>query len=269
MRPRWPQRLITLGLVGLLFAQLVASAAVKSPVFDEPANHLMLGYIVWRTGDWWLQREHPPLLHLLSASTLFLLNEHPDPRELAEWNDPTWRVGTRWPSLLWYKVFEAFPYPPSVLFFPARLVVIILTVLFSLIISRWACQRYGTSGGLIALFWLTLSPNWLAHGRLVTTDWIAAALLVTSLLVFHHSLHHPSLKALLLSGVTLGLGLGAKTSVLLAIPLLLLLTLAHGLGIRDMLLDLPSSIQEGVVRLAPGSIRCFLVIVLVGHLSRA
>src|SRR5207247_4164235 len=66
--------------------------AANGPTFDEAA-HLAAGYGYWTTGDFRLNREHPPLLKLYWALPLLAGDRPPFPRELAATGDH-WRVGT-------------------------------------------------------------------------------------------------------------------------------------------------------------------------------
>src|ERR1022692_4326320 len=60
---------------GLIILQMILVAIIvhgESPTFDE-ADHIFAGYMMWHSGDYGLNPEHPPLVKL--EATLPLLQE--------------------------------------------------------------------------------------------------------------------------------------------------------------------------------------------------
>src|ERR1700679_4220949 len=60
---------------GLIILQIILVAIIvhgESPTFDE-ADHIFAGYMMWHSGDYGLNPEHPPLVKLVA--TLPLLPE--------------------------------------------------------------------------------------------------------------------------------------------------------------------------------------------------
>ena len=62
MRARWFWPIATTLLV-LMFALQVSSIVLESQTFDE-GLHLVAGFSYYKTGDYRLNREHPPLAKL-------------------------------------------------------------------------------------------------------------------------------------------------------------------------------------------------------------
>ena len=155
-RSRW----VAVALLLILFAQLVTSSAIKSPVFDEPL-HMARAYYVTATGDWDMQGGHISLLYRLLGTMLWAMPGRPTACELASSND---RVEMA------RQIFRSLNRPWDAVMFPLRFVVMALTLFLGVILYRWAGERHGVQGSLLALLVYTFSPNILAHGRLVTTD---------------------------------------------------------------------------------------------------
>ncbi|HEC34179.1 MAG TPA: hypothetical protein ENI37_05620 [Chloroflexi bacterium] len=235
-------RWIAIGLLLLLFAQLTTSAAVKSPTFDEPL-HAVHGYVDLVTGDWRMQEEHPPLIHLLTGPFFWLLPNRPDPRALPGW------VPFNYLELAG-EVFHAFDLHPDVLIFPSRVVVMLLTLLLGATLHRWAVERHGPLGGLLALFVCAFSPNILAHGRLITTDLTLTCCFFLAVYAFQRLLVQPAAGWLAVASLTFGLALGAKASALLLIPVFALLTLLRSSGLGASETEWPRTIEEWFHRLA-------------------
>lgn len=77
---------LSVGLLLVLFVQLVTSSTVKCPGFDEPV-HTAQAYCVTATGDWDMQAGGLPLLYRLLGPLFWPLLERPAPGALAQPND--------------------------------------------------------------------------------------------------------------------------------------------------------------------------------------
>jgi hypothetical protein len=217
MRSRW----LAVGLLLVLFAQLATSSAVKSPVFDEPL-HMARAYHVAETGDWDMQGGHVSLLYRLLGPLFWALPQRPSARELAPSND---RVEMA------REIFRALNRPWDTLIFPLRVVVMYLTLLLGVILYRWAGERHGARGGLLALLVYAFSPNILAHGRLVTTDLVLTCFFFLAVYAFQRLLVHPSAGRCAIASLSLGLALGSKVSALLLLPVFVLLAISRSAGV--------------------------------------
>ncbi len=214
-------------LLLVCFAQLMTSAAVKSPTFDEPF-HAAYGYADLMTGDWRMQVQNPPFVHLLTGPLLLVLPERPDPRNLPSWADPFHLVTTA------RGILNAFNRPLDMLIFPQRVIVMHLTLLLGAVLCRWATDLYRWGGGLVALGLYAFSPNILAHGRLVTADLPFAFCFFIAVYTFQRFLARPSLWRGGVAGVALGLALGAKLSALVLLPIFGLFVLLKYMIFQDL-----------------------------------
>jgi hypothetical protein len=209
-----------LAILAAFAAQSLLSSRVKSPVFDEPA-HIAAGLAYLETGNFTLNRQHPPLLKELSGAALLLGGVHgpsaPEVRKLAASD-----LGSEFPigtSILMTN-------DPHRTLFRARLPFVILATFLGVLIFFWGREIAGETAALGALFLYAFDPTILAHSYLVTTDMGVATFGMLFLIALWRFARGPSWKTLLLAGVALGLALTAKFSAVFWVPAALCLVLA-------------------------------------------
>ena len=196
----------------------VDSALLESQTFDEGV-HLTAGYRYWLTGRFSMNREHPPLQKLLSALPLLLLRpELPsDPKLL---DDP-------------YEYARAFLYKgrnnAATLLFLGRLATIALTSCLVLAIAWTARRRFGAPAALLALALFALEPNIIAHGHYVTTDLAAALFFFLTVCLWLDPDIPP-----VWTGLSLGLALASKFSLVILWPLLPALYVLRWRGLKRL-----------------------------------
>lgn len=219
------QGIIIFLLILLLLAQGIFSMRLKSGTYDEP-NHIVRGYVPWKTGDFRFNIAHPPLINLLCGlPLLFLPGLEPDT------NHPYWAREEL------FKFAHYFVYynrrPAEEILFWGRIPVLLLSALLGLFVFKWAKELYGVKAGLFALFLYSFSPNILAHSRLATTDLGVTVFLFLATYQFWKFLHYRGARNLILAGLTLGLALGSKFSALSIFPIYFLLVLLYFLSHRQ------------------------------------
>jgi hypothetical protein len=195
----------------------------KSATFDE-YKHLRNGYIYLRPGVYTKMPEpdeliNPPLVNAITALPLIELELTGREAE-AETDDgtaPLTKAGA------WK---QTFPFDtgrqPDSLLARGRAATLLLSLLTGLLLFTWGRQLYGEGGALCALALYALSPNILAHARLVTVDLGFAAF---SLLAAHACWRcavAPGRPRAAWMGVAIGLALLAKHSALVLLPPLIL-----------------------------------------------
>lgn len=250
----------------------VCSASLKSPTADE-YSYIATGYLYVQTGDFRLDRTHPPLLRLLIGLPLQFLPIELPPLHEELWDTPQsyfqgYPIG--WEMLLggqndWQRIL-----------FWARLPISLLSCLLALVIYLWARRLYSPTAALLALFLYCFSPDILAHARLATMDLGLCFFFVTTLYFFYLSLHgnstptprpwhhfrywcnRPSL-FFTLCGVFLGLTLAAKVTGLLLVPVLLLALLLQPAEDRLTFKPLPGFLREAVILLGLAFITLLLL----------
>ncbi len=218
------ERLSILGasaLLLLLFLQAALSSPLASPTFDEPYD-LARGYAYARGTDLRMQQEHPVLVDGLGGLLLLLMPELTPPEQIPGWEDAhLFRFSQ---ALLWHLGHDV-----DKMVFLARLPVIGLALILGAVVYRWAADMYQGAGGLLALALCVLNPNIVAHARILSTDLGAACLATLTLYLWWRWAQRPTTRRLAVTTVVLGLALGTKTSNLLLIPLIGVLT-----GIRSV-----------------------------------
>jgi hypothetical protein len=95
----------------------------------------------------------------------------------------------------------------------------------------WADRLWGKAASLLALMLYALDPTITAHAQLVTTDVGFAFLATLFLYLLRRYLENPSGRGLIISGLSLGLVLGAKFWAVILIPVVgLLMVIAAWTG---------------------------------------
>jgi|GEM_PF-544774 len=200
---RWGRLVLLL----ILFAQMASSITTKSPTFDEPA-HLFEGCLVWRYGF----RSDRPFYWLAGFPCLFA------PELPTFESSPSTAVSCR------NEFFRRLGFPVDTLLFPARAIVMELTLILGAILYRWGKAMIKGIGGILALGLLTYDPNMLAHGSLCTTDLAATLFFTLTLYLYYRALNHHSIISVIATGVSLDLALRSKPFSAILLPLLVLIT---------------------------------------------
>jgi hypothetical protein len=111
-----------------------------------------------------------------------------------------------------------------------RYVTMAFSLLAALFVFKWSRELYGPAGGLASLALYALSPNIIAHSRLITTDVYAAGMVLISTYYFWRFLKQGGWRLALASAVLLGLAQLVKYVCLLLYPILLVVVLVRYSG---------------------------------------
>ena len=204
----WVTYLLVALLLTIFAIQAFTSAIQKSNTLDESA-HLLSGYAYLKKGMDWLEPSHPPFGRMLATVPLLFL----------PLNDQLERVHSQEAgNSNFYSASLIFLFENRIsgerLLALSRMMVILLGVILGFYVYRWALLLYGPKGGLLALFLYSLSPNILAHARLVTTDFPATALAFIAMYHFWSFTRQPGLKRAIAAGFFLGLAFATKYNTL-------------------------------------------------------
>ncbi|RLC35406.1 MAG: hypothetical protein DRH33_08570 [Candidatus Nealsonbacteria bacterium] len=210
--------LIALGLLGIMGVLAFFSMKGISLTMDELA-HIPAGYSYVSQHDYRLNPEHPPLVKDLAGLPL-LSQKINFPK-----NHPSWQKGVN--AQWWFGnqfLYKSGNDPDKIIFW-ARIPMILLLLSLGAFLFHFARKIGGNFLALGVLFLFALSPTFLAHGRLVTTD--VAATFGFTLAIFYYLkfLKNPSKLNVILAGITLGIALAFKFSCVLLLPLFGILTL--------------------------------------------
>ena len=224
---RWPVHAAQSLLVAVALLFPVTIMRGKSVTSDETA-HLPAGYSYLTTGIVKLNPMHPPLVKELCALPLLALRPTLpiDRAELATTNFPLtyqWDFGKKF----------FYSQDADRLLFWGRVPVVLMSAGLAVLVALWAQRLWGATASLLALLLYVFDPTVTAHAQLVTTDVGMAFFGMLFLYVFRLYLAAPSRRGLLLSGITLGLALGAKFSGVLLLPVAAILLGLATWGDRD------------------------------------
>jgi len=207
---------IAVGILGIMFILLFASAWNDSATMDELA-HIPAGYSYLTQFDYRLNPEHPPLIKDLSALPLLLLNLN-FPIDATAWTkdiNGQWDMGRIF-------LYESGNNADKILKF-SRFPIMLLAILFGWLFFKWARGLYGDKVGLLALFFFSFSPTFLAHSKYVTTDLAAAFGFFIGISAFLNFLSKPTKKNIIIAGIAFGIAQLLKFSLVILAPLYLIL----------------------------------------------
>jgi 4-amino-4-deoxy-L-arabinose transferase-like glycosyltransferase len=204
----WVTYLLVALFLAIFAVQAFTSALQKSNIWDE-SGHLLSGYAYLKKGIDWLEPSHPPFGRILATAPLLFFHlddqlESVRPQEVGNSNF--------YPASLVF-LFENRISGEQLLAL-CRGMVVLLGVILGLYVYRWALLLYGPKGGLLALFLYSLSPNILAHARLVTTDFPATTLAFIAMYHFWSFTRQPGVKRAIAAGLFLGLAFATKYNTL-------------------------------------------------------
>jgi 4-amino-4-deoxy-L-arabinose transferase-like glycosyltransferase len=206
---------------GLIILQMILVAIIvhgESLTFDE-GDHIFAGYMMWHSGDYGLNPEHPPLVKLVATLPLLQEKLWVPPLQQRMFKTEAYRDGRDF--------LERNDGPKHRLLFRMRLAAGVFAVGLSVMVFLMGSQFFGQSAGLLALLLVVFEPNVLANSDLVTTDMGVACFFLVTIYCFYRYARQPSVIRLLLTGLAAGLTLAAKHSGILLAPMLLGLTLVE------------------------------------------
>jgi len=236
--------LLTL-MFGLAFFSMLGDANTMDELAHTPAGY---SYIVKQ--DMRLNPEHPPLLKDLAGLSIWLGSKITNdpiyfPDQVEPWTEDLngqWDFGR---ELLFRNNNNA-----DKIILLARLPMLLFMIVLGFYIFRWARQLYGNTAGVSALFLYSLSPAFIANGRLVTTDVVAAAAFFISIYYFIEWIKNTNTKNLVIAGIVFGLALLSKFSLVLLIPYFVLITLIWAVLKRRFLKPIIGLALIGLIAMA-------------------
>lgn len=211
-------------LLLIMFSGAFLSVVNESFTFDETA-HIGAGYSYLVKQDYRLNPEHPPIIKNIAALPLLFLNlNFPE-------DDPAWQEGN--PAQWWAQfdfanhfIYHSGNDPQAILIW-SKLAMIVILILLGLMIFKFAKAFFGFDVALLSLIFFVFSPTFIAHGRLITTDVGASLGFLLAIFYWLKFLEKPQKKSIILAGLTFGLALLIKFSLVLLIPLFIVITLVY------------------------------------------
>ncbi len=209
-------------LLTLFVALALTSMRQKSATWDE-THYLGIGAYLLQEGRWDVPsaRLHPPLSFTLNSLPLLL--EGTDVSGFETGGVAQYGVGiARGRRLL-----ASSRHGPQGLLFLSRRPTVAVGALLGWFVFLWARALYGPAGGLLSVFLYALSPNLLAHTRLITPDLCLTAFGFIAFYHYWRGMRSGSRRSLIASGLFLGLTLLSKYSALLWPPVYLAVSLGE------------------------------------------
>jgi hypothetical protein len=186
----------------------------ESLTFDE-GNHMFAGYMMWHTGDYGLNPEHPPLVKLLATIPMLGRQLWVPPLQGRDFKAEAYLDGRDW--------LARNDGDRNQLVFQMRLSAGLLALAFSIVVFLATRDLFGDWAALVALALVAFDPNILAHSALVTTDIGVSLFFLLSTWAFYRYVRQPSWPRLLFAAFVAGLLLATKHSGILFAPMMLLL----------------------------------------------
>jgi len=200
-------------LIGIFVLMAALSVWQKSTTWDEPF-HLTAGVTQLQSGDPRLSFDHPPLARLIAAlPALFMSIDSVADNMGMAWQQadlisaPNSFLGTIEDRLLW----------------PARLTMLLFSVLLGWLLYLWGTQLFGPIRGLLPLALYAFCPPLLANAPIVATDIPATTLIFASIYTWWRYLQAPDWHRLIWVCLSVAAAFTAKFTALLLVPLLVLL----------------------------------------------
>src|SRR5215475_9573476 len=149
-------------------------AIPKLSATSDEAVHLAAGYSYWKTHDFRLNPEHPPLAKLIASLPLLWV------RPRLDLSHSDWETADQ------YRFGFNFLYGNDAdrLLFWSRSAMVVLASIGLIVTFLWARDLFGPHAGIFAAGMYAFCPNVLAHGVLVTTDVPLGALTTLTLFLF-------------------------------------------------------------------------------------
>ncbi|GAB5444569.1 MAG: phospholipid carrier-dependent glycosyltransferase [Fuerstiella sp.] len=223
-----------------LLAVIVLSAMIligwlgwtSGPNPDE-VGHLPAGCLCVEFGNFDLYEVNPPLVKSIAALPVVLAGPEYNWSRFSDLpgQRTEWAVGSSFISTNGMKSFRYFAW--------ARWALLTIWLLGTAVIARWAWEISGPAGSLAAVFAWCYCPEVMHWSATICPDSAAASMGVLSVYTFRNWLHDGELRSACLAGIAAGLAILTKTTWLILIPLLPILTvLRHKLPIRLRILHL-------------------------------
>jgi hypothetical protein len=208
-------------IAGVCFLLLVFGLQIASTVHQESltwdeGDHIFAGYMMWKTHDYGLNPEHPPLMKLLGTLPLLGLPLQAPADQHRYFETEAYMDGRE-------MLFANGPEYAKMLTFRMRMATMSVAILLGLLVFLAANEMFGVGAAFVALTLLVFEPNVLAHGAFVTTDVGVSCFFFASVYAFYRYCKVPSAGRLAVAGLAVGLALATKHSAVLLLPMLLLL----------------------------------------------
>jgi hypothetical protein len=207
-------------VAGVLATVQIRSIRQEAQTWDE-GFEIVGGYQYLTTGEYRTSLENPPLERILAGAPLLLVRPDLKGAALDAHNTMTSDVDAGVEFLYHNRV------PADTILFAARLPMIAVTVGLVCVLAAWCRKRFGAAVGIVAALLFSLDPTVIAQGRYVKNDMTVTAMAFLAVMAWDWFLTTGKDRALISSGLALGLALGSKYSAVFLLPVFLVLYVLH------------------------------------------
>lgn len=220
---------------------------------SDENSHIPAGYYYLKTGKYFINPEHPPLVKDISGLPLLILNPTlpniSDDNELyaSYLKNNSSLIGFDFPKELeiqnqqwdWGHIFLFNPNNnPDLITFWARLSTICFNALFLFLLYIFLSKLWGKRASLISIFLIIVSQFNIAHGSLVTMDFMSSILQIIAIVCFAiyvklFFLNDGNFKYFLITVLFLSLALLSKFSSIILIPALFIGGLVYAFFLKS------------------------------------
>jgi hypothetical protein len=204
-------KIFAMAVIFVAVVLAITSVWDDSIIFDE-APHIGAGYSYLIAHDMRINSEHPPLVKDLSAVPLLMLldkSAFATKAWTADWNKQ-WEFGQQ---IIYHSGADA-----QLVTRVARIPMLLFFILSGILLFKWADERYGRIGGILALAVFAFSPTVMAHARFVTTDVAALFGVLYATYFYIRFLKNPTWLNGFVAAVMFGIALLTKFSTVLLVP---------------------------------------------------
>lgn len=201
-------------LIIMIFASISFFSQASNSVTVDEFVHFPSGIYVFKTLDWRMDKEAPPLIKCFPALSSFFTNPNIETKQFQKSAD-LYRLGYSFMHLNKDKYKSIFTY--------GRCMIIFLGCLLAFLIYFWGRKIFGYQGAFFALLLYVFNPNVLAHSSLITMDIGASLAIFFSLYCLWKYLKCPNTYSIILAGIALGLAQISKFTALLLYPIYFLI----------------------------------------------
>ncbi len=212
-------------LLGSYFLLGLYSLPSTAKTYDE-GIHLIGGYTFWTEQDFRLHPQNGNLPQRWASLPMLFLETPAFPLEAS-----SWRLPDGWYAEEYY-LYQMQTEPLWILFC-GRVMMLLMTTAMGLLIYVYAKRLFGVAGGFIALTVFAFNPEMLAHGRLVTSDMMGAAMYLLSLWGLGRLLETLTIGRVLMLGVAVGSLTVSKNHAALFAPVAVVSLIATSVGWRE------------------------------------
>ncbi len=206
---------IFLCIVVVHMVLLVYGLTIHSPTWDE-IGHMGAGGLHWTHGDFSTYRVNPPLVRLVATLPVYVSGATWPPLE------PTSNPYSRYEFTAGSEFISLNPSTFQTHFILARLAVTPFSLVGAVVCFCWARDLWGRGAGIFSVLMWCFCPSVVGNAQLITPDVPAASLAAATSYLLWRWLGFSSWRNALLAGLSLGIALLTKGTLLLLFPLGLL-----------------------------------------------